>query len=178
VSPLDRALAALSGDPGILLDEAGLSLELAAARRCPREAPDGVLEFWIQTPERPRAGAIELRFGEPAANPILSWLGHVGFVVHPESRGQSLALRASRMLLPLARASGLEQLTLTCAAGNEASEQTLRRLGAILAGLVRAPKPSADWGEPEEVPKNWRRRFILSLAPTLLLSPFRRGSLL
>ena len=65
------------------------------------------------------AGSISLRLGH---SPNLDmYLGHIGYHVLPPARGHRYALRACRLLLPLARMHGHRQLWITCNPENAAS---------------------------------------------------------
>jgi predicted acetyltransferase len=82
-------------------------------------------------------GAIRLRVGWN--EDIIKYAGQVGYNVEPAFRGRRYAERACRLLLPLARRHGLDQLWITCQPDNLASRRTLERLGAEYAGMLDVP---------------------------------------
>lgn len=84
-----------------------------------------------------RVGGVELRVGRDARHERVT--GHVGYFVTPEARGRGYAARAVRLLLPLARAHGLDPLWILCEPRNRASRRTCERAGAALADVVRLP---------------------------------------
>ncbi len=83
------------------------------------------------------AGTISLRVGDHER--LVRYAGQVGFAVDPPFRGQRLAERATRLLLPLARVHGLDPLWITCNPDNVASIHTLQRLGAAFVEGVDLP---------------------------------------
>ena len=83
------------------------------------------------------AGTISLRIGE--TEDLRRYLGHVGYGVYPPARGRHLAERATRLLLPLAKAHGLTELWITANPENHASRRTCERLGATLVETVDLP---------------------------------------
>ena len=84
-----------------------------------------------------RAGMISLRGGDNERRG--RYAGQGGFAVDPPFRGQRLAERATRLLLPLARVHGLDPLWLTCDPDNAASIRTLEGLGAVFVERVDLP---------------------------------------
>ena len=84
-----------------------------------------------------RAGTISLRAGDNER--LVRYAGQVGFAVDPPFRGQHLAERATRLLLPLAHIHGLDPLWITCNPDNPASIRTLERLGAAFVEEVTLP---------------------------------------
>lgn len=98
--------------------------------------------FWMRLRDPPpgvpeMAGTISLRLGE--TEDLRRYLGHVGYGVYPPARGQHLAERATRLLLPLAKAHGLRELWITANPENLASCRTCERLGATLVETVDLP---------------------------------------
>jgi tagatose 1,6-diphosphate aldolase len=90
------------------------------------------------------AGGISLRVGTNRA--IELYYGHFGYHVYPAARGHHFAERASRLLLPLARAHGMKTLWITCNPENEASRRTCQRLGAALVEIVPVPRSDPLYG--------------------------------
>ena len=83
-------------------------------------------------------GAMGLRIGDNRE--IRLYAGHVGYNVLPAARGHRFAERAVRLLLPLARAYGLNPLIITSNPDNTPSRRTLERLGAKLIDVVNIPR--------------------------------------
>ncbi|HSV14470.1 MAG TPA: GNAT family N-acetyltransferase, partial [Tepidisphaeraceae bacterium] len=99
--------------------------------------------FWMRlgddaAPPVTIAGGIGLRIGNTPN--IVQYVGHFGYQVYPPARGHHLAERACRLLLPLARRHGLDELWITCNPDNIASRRTCERLGATLVNIVPVPK--------------------------------------
>jgi len=90
-------------------------------------------------------GRISLRVG--STHTIENYAGHVGYEVSPAFRGARLAERSCRLILPLARRHGFDELWITCNPGNLASRRTCERLGAELIEIVAVP-PDNDVFEP------------------------------
>jgi predicted acetyltransferase len=98
--------------------------------------------FWMRlraefAPPCPMGGAISLRVGHTAD--ILKYFGHIGYSVYPPARGQHLAERSCRLLFPLARLHGFEELWITCNPDNIASRRTCERLGGEMVEIVDLP---------------------------------------
>jgi tagatose 1,6-diphosphate aldolase len=83
------------------------------------------------------AGGVGLRIGH--GDDIELYYGHVGYHVYPPSRGHHYAERTCRLLLPLARRHGLEELWITTNPDNLASRRTCERLGGELVETVNVP---------------------------------------
>jgi RimJ/RimL family protein N-acetyltransferase len=88
-------------------------------------------------PEIVIAGAISLRIGHSVN--LDRYLGHIGYHVLPAARGRHFSERATRLLLPLARAHGHHVLWITCNPDNVASRRTCERLGAVFVDIVSVP---------------------------------------
>jgi tagatose 1,6-diphosphate aldolase len=105
--------------------------------------------FWMRSTLPPRArwgrishelaiaGGIGLRIG--ASPDIELYTGNIGYHVYPPFRGRHYAERACRLVLPLARAHGMQQLWITCNPDNTPSRRTCQRLGAELVETVPIP---------------------------------------
>jgi predicted acetyltransferase len=109
--------------------------------------------FWMRrrsVADLPIAGGITLRLGHGPN--IERVVGHVGYHVYPFARGHHYAERACRLLLPLARAHGLNPLWITCNPDNPASRRTCQRLDAALIDIVPIPQdhPLYARGEREK----------------------------
>jgi tagatose 1,6-diphosphate aldolase len=96
--------------------------------------------FWIRL-RKPTdleiAGSISLRIGDDEN--LCRYLGHIGYGVFPPLRGQRIAERATRLLLPLAVSHGLQELWVTANPDNLASRKTCERLGGELVDIVNLP---------------------------------------
>jgi predicted acetyltransferase len=117
-------------------------LESAPSGRHPGESHrDNVpsYHFWMRLKTGPLkiAGGIGLRIGNTSN--LRNYVGHVGYNVYPEARGQHLAERATRLLFPLAKKHGLKTLWITANPDNLASRRTCERLGGVLVNTVRLP---------------------------------------
>jgi predicted acetyltransferase len=82
-------------------------------------------------------------------------LGHVGYSVVPWKRRRGYATRALRLLLPHARAEGLDYIELTTDADNLASRRVIEANGGAL--IERFHKPAAYGGA-----ESLRFRIVLS----------------
>ena len=124
-------------DPGALSDG---ELELILVETKPgdpsREWLPGYL-FEMRVGGR-RAGGLNLRVGN--ARKIVMYAGHIGYAVEPEHRGHHYAERACRLILPLAKAHGLDTIWITCNPDNIPSRRTCERLGAEMVEIVPLPE--------------------------------------
>ena len=120
-------------------------LDVAPAGRHPgdwRKGHPPAYHFWMRV-VRPSsadpaiAGGISLRIGDTPD--LRRYVGHVGYNVYPFARGQHLAERSTRLLLPLARRHGLSHLWITANPDNGPSRRTCQRLGAVYVDTVDVP---------------------------------------
>jgi tagatose 1,6-diphosphate aldolase len=142
-------------------------LAAAPQGRQPADAATGrvpAYHFWMRLaeplgdPPIALAGGIGLRLG--IAKELELYSGNIGYHVYPPARGRHLAERACRLILPLARRHGMEQLWITCNPDNAASRRTCERLGAQLVDTVAIPKdhPFRSRGETAKC------RYLLDLS--------------
>lgn len=82
-------------------------------------------------------GRIALRIGDVNRN--IYYGGHIGYGVDPPHRGHRYAARACRLLLPLARRHGMNEVWITCNPDNLASRRTCELAGAELVEIVELP---------------------------------------
>ena len=118
------------------------AITLRLAERSP--GGNGMLPFYyydILAPEGP-AGKISIRIGDNADS---YYNGHVGYEIDEAHRGRHYALRACRLVLPVARAHGMRRLYLTCRASNAPSRKTMERLGAVLLEVAEVPENCFFW---------------------------------
>ena len=85
-----------------------------------------------------KVGAIELRLG--TSDFICHFAGHVGYSIAPPHRGNRLAARALRLLLPLARRHGFTCIWVTVDPENAASRRTCELAGATMVEVVDLPE--------------------------------------
>ena len=92
-------------------------------------------------------GGIEFRLS--VSQFIVTCAGQLGFGVEPGFRGRRLAARSCRLLVPLARAHGLEELWLTCVPENVGSRRACEEAGAVFVEIVDTPPESNMYKEGE-----------------------------
>ncbi len=126
-------------DPGRLRD-GKLTLQLS---RC---VPADPRREWVPAyifsmrmpPGNQLAGSISLRLGQ--GEYLTHFAGQVGYTVEQPFRGQHLAARSLRLILPLARRHGLSPLWITCNPENIASRKTCERAGGTFVEIVDVPE--------------------------------------
>lgn len=97
------------------------------------------------------AGTIGLRLA--STQYLELYLGHIGYHVYPAARGHHFALRACKLILPLARAHGYSSLWITCNPDNIASRKTCEQLGGIYVNTLDLPpdNPLYQQGDRQKV---------------------------
>ncbi|ALA19858.1 acetyltransferase [Chelatococcus sp. CO-6] len=128
-------LTALRADPGSfiegLTDQNG-TVTLADGRVVPR-LPFHL--FWIWDGEF--CGSIMLRF-RPGTEELPPYTpGHIGYSVVPWKQRRGYATAALGLLLPIAKAEGLERILITCKDTNLASIKVIEANGGVLARVER-----------------------------------------
>jgi tagatose 1,6-diphosphate aldolase len=119
-----------------------------------------VRDDWWGKPEAPSiriVGGIGLRLGSTPS--IELYYGHLGYHVYPAARGRGYALRACRLLLPLARHHGFKRLWITCNPENAASRRTCEQLGAKLIEIIPVPAHEPLFARGE----SWKCRYRLDV---------------
>lgn len=91
-----------------------------------------------------RVGSISVRLGN---NYHSYYNGHIGYEIDEAFRGHRYALRALRLLLPVARYHGMDSLYLTCAKSNAASKRTIELSGAVFVEEAEVPQDYFAWQE-------------------------------
>ena len=90
-----------------------------------------------------KVGEINLRIGYSGFGPDESSLyygGQIGYGIDEKYRGNGYAVRACRLLAPVARAHGMTKLLITNDHTNTASRRVCEKLGARLVRLARLPE--------------------------------------
>ena len=129
-------------DPGPLNDD---ELELVLVETTPGDPSREWLPayvFEMRVGGR-KAGGLNLRIGN--THNIVMYGGHIGYGVEPEHRGHHCAERACRLILPLAKAHGLDPIWITCNPDNIPSRRTCERLGAELVEIVPLPEDNDQY---------------------------------
>ncbi|MDE2727613.1 MAG: GNAT family N-acetyltransferase, partial [Gemmatimonadota bacterium] len=83
----------------------------------------------------------------------------IGYSVDPPYRGRRLAARSCLLILPLARAHGINPLWITCNPENTASRRTCEIIGSTLVETVPIPPtdPLYRWDT------KWKCRYRVDL---------------
>jgi tagatose 1,6-diphosphate aldolase len=102
-------------------------------------------------------GRLGFRIG--SNHTIEHYAGHIGYEVSPAFRGNRLAERSCRLVLPLARRHGFRELWITCNPDNWPSRRTCERLGAQLIDIVDVPRESELYSHGNER----KCRYLLTL---------------
>ena len=90
----------------------------------------------LEAQTRRTAGHLRLTLGY---NESLFYYGHIGYSVYPFYRGNAFALRACKLIRPVALAYRHKHLLITCNPDNYPSKRTCENLGAHLLGEVEVP---------------------------------------
>lgn len=73
---------------------------------------------------------------------LVGYAGHIAFEVEPAHRGHRYALKAARLVRPLALRHGFSELWLMTTPENVPSRRTIERLGACYVDTVTIPAES------------------------------------
>ena len=142
-------LAKIEANPAVFV----ISLDDPEAKAGPITLPDGSTVQRLPGFRRGLwdgefCGSINFRWqrGTSALPPHV--LGHVGYAVVPWKRRRGYATRALALLLPLAKARGLDYIELTADPDNDPSHKVITANGGILIERFRA---AAAFGVREEL---------------------------
>ena len=102
-------------------------------------------------------GKISIRLGD---NYHSYYNGHIGYEVDEEYQGHGFSYQAAKMVLPVAKAYGMERIYLVCDEDNAASYKTIEKLGAELVEKVVPPKDYFGWYEGMPVQKIYRLEIL------------------
>ena len=158
-------------DPGVLVDG---DLRLRLHGTLQSDARRGIVPEYIfdmvratgpdtiegpDKPDKPATvmGRLSLRIGN--TEHIEKYAGHIGYSVDPPYRGRRLAARSCLLILPLARAHGINPLWITCNPENTASRRTCEIIGSTLVETVPIPPtdPLYRWDT------KWKCRYRVDL---------------
>jgi predicted acetyltransferase len=135
-------------DPGKLIDD---DLELILVEKYPGDPAINYVpayKFRMKTVDQGNdIGSIDLRVGN--THHLIMYGGHIGYGIRPEHRGHHYAARACKLLLPLARSHGLNELWITCNPDNLPSRRTCELAGARLVEIVDLPEDSDMYQQGE-----------------------------
>ncbi len=82
-------------------------------------------------------GRISMRIGN---NFHSYYNGNIGYEIEENFRGKNYALKACKLVLPIAKSHGMNEIFLTCDENNIPSYKTIEKLGGELLEIVRPPK--------------------------------------
>lgn len=95
-----------------------------------------ILFFNIRLLDGTRIGKCDLRVGN---SDITEILGHVGYEIEEEYRGNHYAVRACKLMLTYAKKAGMKRVFITCDDDNFPSRRTCELLGMELEGIFQVP---------------------------------------
>jgi len=130
---------------------------LTEARPADRWAAEFIFDM-IETGSGRRAGIIRLRLAE--TEELVMYGGQIGYGVDEPFRGRRYAARAVILLLPLARANGMETLWITCDPENVASRRSIEIAGGEFVEIVDIPEYSPMYAQGRRL--SCRYRFDLA----------------
>lgn len=90
---------------------------------------------------------ISIRIGE---NYHSYYNGNIGYEIDEPYRGHHYSCHAVNMVLPVARAHGMDSIYLTCRESNIASRKIIERTGARLLEIADVPRDYCYWKEGME----------------------------
>ena len=125
-------------EPGELRDG---DLELVCVKCGEADEEKGLVPWYEFSMRRvcdgENVGIITLRLGQTPH--LVLYGGQIGYKVERPFRGNRFASRSIRLLLPLAKAHGLNPLWITCNPDNLASRRTCELSGGVLEEIADLP---------------------------------------
>ena len=85
-----------------------------------------------------KVGGLNMRVGN--THNVVMYAGHIGYAVDEPYRRRHYAERACRLILPVAKAHGMDTVWIMCNPDNVASRITCERLGTTLVEIVPVPE--------------------------------------
>ncbi len=82
-------------------------------------------------------GRISMRIGH---NFHSYYNGNIGYEIEENFRGNNFAFKACKLVLPIAKAHGMNEIFLTCDENNIPSYKTIEKLGGELIEIKKPPK--------------------------------------
>jgi len=99
--------------------------------------PMPILFFHIRLLDGTIIGKCDLRVGN---SDITVVMGHIGYEILEEYRGNHYAVRACRLLMEYAKKAGMQEITVTCDDNNYPSRRTCELLGMTLEDIFKVPE--------------------------------------
>jgi len=133
-------------EPGLLVDN---DLELVLTHKHPANTVNEWVPMYsfAMRVRAEHAGAVRFRVGRTYS--LEHFAGHIGYEVSNDFRGNHLAERSVRLLMPFMRRHGMDTVWITCNPTNGASRRTCERLGAKLVEIIKLPPESDMYLEGE-----------------------------
>ncbi len=82
-------------------------------------------------------GRISMRIG---SNFNSYYNGNIGYEIEEKFRGNKYAFKACKLILPIAKAHGMNEIILTCDEDNIPSYKTIEKLGGELVEITKPPE--------------------------------------
>jgi predicted acetyltransferase len=97
--------------------------------------------FWLILHETTLVGEIKLR--HYLTPPLEDRGGHIGYIIHPDCRRRGFGAQQLALVLPEARAIGLDRVLITCNSDNVGSARIIEANGGVLASETVSPQSGA-----------------------------------
>jgi len=111
-----------------------------------KRSPEYKFQVVLHGSDKP-IGHINLRFGNDEK--IMNYIGHVGYGIDEDYRGNKYAYQACQLLKTLLNDYQIESVIITCSPDNYPSRKTCQLLGATLLEIIDIPKGSDAYSETE-----------------------------